>query len=161
MKIIIDGQNLMHASGYLTSRVRAPIDPIRMRFVSWLSEVSRNKQTPMTVVFDGHPKAGSQLDTISDQVTVLFSSDRTADDEIETLLKRPKRDWVVVSNDSRLKEAARRAKVNSWRCEEFLDWVISRGPLRGRSAPPVDKPIPNTDESDLLAVFQQSRGRRT
>lgn len=157
MRFLIDGYNLMHAAGYLTSKPSGRLDPIRKRFLDWLAQVARKNSVEMTVVFDGQSSPRTSSETDHRGVNVRFSSGRTADDEIESLLVIG---IVVVSNDSRLHEAARRAKADAWRCERFLDWVIADAEPPVPQAVEVEKPTGGGNEADLLAAFRQPRGRR-
>lgn len=89
---------------------------------------------------------------------VRFSSSQTADDDIEALLKSAGA-GIVVSNDSRLHEAARRANADAWRCERFLDWVIAKESSTVLLPVISKKPSTVGDEAELLAAFRQPRGR--
>ncbi len=157
MPFLVDGYNLMHAAGYLTSKPTQRLEPARRRFLDWLAGIGRAKKADLRVVFDG---PGSSAETDHQGVRVRFG--RTADDEIEKLLLRPLAGLVVVSNDSRLHEAARRAGVAAWNSDRFLDWVIGDARIElPAPAPLPEKPTASTeDDVELLAAFQQPRGRR-
>lgn len=155
MRLLIDGYNLMHAAGYLTSRKAGRIEPIRRRFLSWLEGIAAAKGVEVVVVFDGFPPRTAP----PSRIAVHFSQDRTADDAIESLLIEASDRPTVVSNDGRLHESARRAGAAAWRCERFLDWILE-GPARPSSPDhPLEKPLPAGNEADLLAAFQKPRGR--
>lgn len=151
MQFLIDGYNLMHAAGYLTSRSSGRLAPIRTRFLDWLASVARNKSAVLTVVFDG---ANSARPASADHrgVQVRFSAGRTADDEIECRLNGS--GAIVVSNDARLHEATRRARIEAWRCERFLDWVIGSDeqPRVVRTEP--EKPERGPEDDELLSAFR-------
>lgn len=157
MHLLIDGYNLMHAAGYLTTRKTGRIEPIRQRFLAWLSNALPARNADAVAIFDGHaPRTRSSLP----HVAVRYSAPVTADDAIEAILSSRERHDAVVSNDARLHEAARRANVPAWRCERFLDWLIEP-PQRNPSAAPInEKPTDALDESDLLRAFQTPRGRK-
>src|SRR5205823_14898097 len=87
---------------------------------------------------------------------------QTADDLIEALLAAESRpgEITVVSNDSRLHEAARRRGSRAWSCQHFMDWLAEPdrppdggGQPRRSPAPPADeKPAgPTADEAAELA----------
>lgn len=154
MRFLVDGYNLMHAAGYLTAKPSGKLEPIRRRFLDWLAGVGRTKAAELHVVFDGPSASGE-----SDHHGVRVRFGRTADDEIESLLDRAA-GFVVVSNDSRLHEAARRAGAAAWRCEQFLDWIISEPANAVVPLPEPEKPADAIADAELLAAFQQPRGRR-
>jgi phosphoribosylpyrophosphate synthetase len=156
--LLIDGYNLMHAAGYLTTRKTGRIEPIRQRFLAWLTNALPARNADAVVVFDGHaPRTASSFP----RVTVRYSAPVSADDAIEAILSSRERLDAVVSNDARLHESARRANVPAWRCERFLDWLIEP-PRRDSSSGPTDeKPTGGVEESDLLRAFQNPRGRRS
>ncbi len=156
MRLLIDGYNLMHAAGYLTSRKTGRVEPIRRRFLTWLDGVAAAKGATLVVVFDGFPPRPAP----AQRVDVRFSNDRTADDAIETILGLAGDRPVVVSNDSRLHEAARRAGATAWRCERFLDWILEAPPRAPGRSVPDEKPMPAGDEAELLAAFRKPRGRQ-
>lgn len=156
MRFLVDGYNLMHAAGYLTAKPTRKLEPTRRRFLDWLAGVGRTKAAELHVVFDGPTASGE-----SDHHGVRVRFGRTADDEIETLLADKAAGFVVVSNDSRLHEAARRAGVPAWRCERFIDWVITDDVTAAVEPLPAPEKATNaTADAELLAAFQQPRGRR-
>ncbi|QEL20217.1 NYN domain-containing protein [Limnoglobus roseus] len=160
MPFLVDGYNLMHAAGYLTAKPTQRLEPIRRRFLDWLAGVGRAKKAQFRVVFDGQASPSSSPEGDHGGVKVRFSFGLAADDEIETLLEVPSPGLVVVSNDQRLHEAARRAHVTAWRCERFLDWVIrDETPPSPPEVIPPEKPTSPDADAELLAVFQQPRGR--
>ena len=133
MHLLIDGYNLMHAAGYLSARPTGNLDPVRRRFLDWLAGVAAAKTVAIRVVFDAQNGRQASLETAHRGVKVRFAHRKTADDEIESLLAPPD-GLVVVSNDQRLHESARRAKAAAWACEQFIDWVVQDVP------PPVPRP---------------------
>jgi hypothetical protein len=94
-------------------------------------------------------------------VRVRFAFRQTADDLIEELVAVEQRPaaLTVVSNDSRVRESARRAECALATCEEFIDWLIT--PPRGASAtnsPEADKPEPTSiDVNELLSIFSKPK----
>lgn len=160
MELLIDGYNLMHAAGYLTSRATRPLEPIRKRFLDWLNTVAVSKQVAITVVFDGHgPQPRSTVPKTSN-LRIRYSHHRTADDDIESLLSEVSVSTTVISNDSRLHEAARRARQSAWRSEQFFDWMLEDARTEfERERFSLEKPTINVDESELLAEFLKPRSR--
>lgn len=158
MQFLIDGYNLMHVAGYLTSKSSGRLEPIRNRFLDWLSGIAKLKAVGIRVVFDGQDSNRKSKEADYRGVRVRFSSSQTADDDIESLLKSAGA-VVVVSNDSRLHEAARRANAEAWRCERFLDWVIAKESSAVLVPVRSEKPTMVGDEAELLAAFRQPRER--
>src|SRR5437763_308530 len=74
-----------------------------------------------------------------------------------------RRGVTVVSNDSRLHEAARRAGSAAWGSQEFLDWVIAteRPSPEGKAATPEkpDGPADAAEVTDLLRAFGEPKPR--
>ena len=160
MQFLIDGYNLMHAAGYLASKSSGRLEPIRNRFLDWLAGIAKSKNASIRVVFDGQASTRKSKEADYRGVRVRFSSLQTADDDIESLLKSVGTGEIVISNDSRLHEAARRAHADAWRCERFLDWVIAKESSTVLAPVISEKPSTVGDEAELLAAFQQPRGRR-
>jgi predicted RNA-binding protein with PIN domain len=161
VRFLVDGYNLMHAAGYLTARPTGRLDPARRRFLDWLAGVAAARAVSMRVVFDGQKSPRPSPETDHRGVRVRFAFGQAADDEIETLLTGPSRDVVVVSNDSRLHESARRAGAAAWPCDKFLDWVVREpSPSPPAVDEPPEKPVNAAEDAALLEVFQAARGRR-
>ncbi len=159
MQFLIDGYNLMHAAGYLTSKLSGRLEPSRNRFLDWLAGIAKSKAVAIRVAFDGKDSNRKSKEAEYRGVRVRYSSSQTADDDIEAILKSSGTGVVVVSNDSRLHEAARRANAEAWRCERFLDWVIAKESLTALVPVESEKPSTVGDEAELLAAFRQPRGR--
>jgi hypothetical protein len=157
---LIDGYNLMHAAG-LAHRAMpaAQFDAARARFLDWLADGARDR-AELRVVFDAQQAPVPSLETVHRGVRVRFAFRQTADDLIEELVaveQRPKL-LTVVSNDSRVREAARRAECITCTCAEFIDWLITpENPQPGAThSPEADKPIPSItdeDKDEWLSAF--------
>jgi len=116
MRYLIDGHNLLHALGKLTAGMsRSGLDGARR----WLVSHARAAHGgDATVVLDGHPAPRERRDPL-----VVYSMRATADDVIEDLVKReadPRR-LAVVSDDMRLREAARHRGCVSLRCLDYAE----------------------------------------
>jgi uncharacterized protein len=162
VRFLIDGYNLMHVTGHLNGRPTRQLQAARNSFLDWLAVIVTVRRCGLRVVFDGQnaPAQSSELDHRG--VRVRFAYRETADDVIESLLEKPLPNTLVVSNDSRLREAARRAAVRYWSCEQFLDWVVTVPPAPPNPSQDADKPIALTaaEQAELLKVFEQPRWRR-
>ena len=123
---LIDGYNLVHALGFLApADGKAALANARARLLAYLAHHLGDDSPAATVIFDAAraPRRAQPVRTIRG-ITVRFAVDQqAADDEIELLLAvdGDARNLVVVSNDHRLQEAARRRKARPWTCEQFLD----------------------------------------
>jgi hypothetical protein len=142
MRYLIDGYNLLHATGHLLGKVgphglekarKALLGRIRGQFGAEAGRV--------TVVFDASKAPpGAVVEQEYHGVRVHFAHDEEADDVIEDLIRRdsaPRR-LTVVSDDNRLRSAARRRDCPVLGCLDFLD-EIGRV-LRPKPADPLPRP---------------------
>lgn len=147
MAFLIDGYNLMYAVGvYPASADRAAFDAARRRFLDWLAGQSPLKTVPVRVVLDAQHATRDHGTTTHNGLVVTYSYNQTADDLIETLIatdKNPQR-LRVVSNDNRIRLAARRGRCHVFSCEAFIDWLQAGG--RGADEKPTPAPRPTTDK---------------
>lgn len=143
--LLIDGYNLMHATG-LARPDYGPgeLEKRRRRFVKYLIGHLNPRERPRTtIVFDA---ADAPPDVsrhqIVEEVEVLFARPGgDADSLIEELLAHHSapRQVRVVSSDRRLQQAARRRRARFVRSEQFLRELQRRGPVEKQpSAPPPD-----------------------
>jgi hypothetical protein len=140
MPLVIDGNNLLHASAATRSR-----DDVRHQVL----EQVRGGGSTITVVFDGPPPDGSPAVEHLGRVTVHYSGSRSADDEIVRLLPsgRGAADWVVVTDDRGL---GRRVRDRGARVRSLAEW------RRGRRDParrPVREPKLSSRELDEWAAY--------
>jgi predicted RNA-binding protein with PIN domain len=161
---LIDGYNLMHAAGLATRTMpAAQFERARTRFLDWLADGAKDR-AELRIIFDAQHAPTPSLESAHRGVRVRFAFRQTADDLIEELVAaepRPER-LTVVSNDSRVREAARRAACTVLACEEFIDWLISSAGERdsepGSNAPAPEKPEPTSgDVDELLHVFDKPK----
>jgi predicted RNA-binding protein with PIN domain len=164
---LIDGYNLMHAAG-LAHRAMpgAQFDRARTRLLDWLADGAKDR-AEVRVVFDAQEAPAPSLETVHRGVRVMFAFRQTADDLIEALVAiEPRPELLtVVSNDSRVRESARRAGCPAFTCAEFIDWLISPAGARAQGdrnrAPDGDKPLPTSgDVDELLSVFNKPKPKR-
>lgn len=147
MTYLIDGYNLLYALGRLTPRGGpAALANARKELLRLLSAAAARDGASVTVVFDARrPPPGGARQTAA-HVEALFAVGRTADDLIEDLLKEPATGRpTVVSNDHRLKEAARRRGCAWLGCLDFHERFLQpRAAARPQADEPPEKPT--TDE---------------
>jgi uncharacterized protein len=168
MQFLVDGYNLMHAMGYLVSSKSnrahpTSLDADRRRCLDWLATIVRERDCVMRVVFDGQNAPRQSAESVYRGVRVRFAFRQTADDVIETILDEGGDAIVVVSNDTRLHESARRANARSWSTQQFLDWVVEPPKSPEAVTPQPEKPLAlSADaEAELLQVFSERPVRRT
>ncbi|CAN5528369.1 hypothetical protein BH11PLA2_BH11PLA2_45540 [soil metagenome] len=156
VKFLIDGYNLMHAHGFLGSGKRK-LEPARRRFLDWLADSGRGREVAFHVIFDAVNAPGYSPEAMHRGVAVLFATGETADDRIEAILPKLLPGTVVlISNDTRLHESARRRGVRWWSCERFGDWILTgEVPPKEILPEPPEKPesVPAEETIELLKVF--------
>lgn len=167
MTYLIDGYNLMYAAGLASRGMPAPqFDRARTRFLDWLADGLTGRDDTARVVFDAQQAPSPSLESLHRGVRVRFAFRRTADDLIEELVAVEQRPALltVVSNDSRVREAGRRAECGLATCEEFIDWLITPPRAAGEAGPPDDKPaVAETpdEQAALLAAFTAPEPRKS
>ena len=132
MRYLIDGYNLLHAMGVLTGRVGPHgLEKARLALLGRLLALHADDPGCVTVVFDAAkaPPPGAEREQEYKGVHVLFALAEEADDVIEAIIRRESspRQLTVVSDDRRLKEAARRRQCPALGCLDYLERV-SRPP---------------------------------
>jgi hypothetical protein len=142
MLYLIDGYNLLFALGVLLKDQPAALEKARRRLLELLREAYGDDAAAVTVVFDAKHAPPGLPDALDYQgLHVVFAAhDAEADDLIEQLIRRasvPHR-LTVVSDDHRIREAARRRHCVVQGCGDFLDALDAR--RRPRPAPPRDEP---------------------
>ena len=165
MVFLIDGYNVLHAVGWLTSRRKSDgaLHASRVRLLDWLADRPGvgTRGHRLHVVFDAlHGPADRNPETTHRGVRVRYSHRQTADDCIEELLafdKHPDR-LTVVSNDRRLQLAGTRAGGRGWPVQQFLDFLVDAenkdrdGPAEEPEKP--EGPPPPDEAARLAAAFE-------
>ena len=119
MPLLIDGYNLLHASGILgAGRGRGSLERSREALLNVLAQsLPEAELSRTTVVFDAHdPPWGLSRKADHQGITVYFASRHSdADTMIEELIKAESapRKLVVVSGDHRLHRAAKRRRAKA------------------------------------------------
>ncbi|HVS36726.1 MAG TPA: NYN domain-containing protein [Gemmataceae bacterium] len=137
MRYLIDGYNLLHAMGVLAGRVGPHgLEKARLALLGRLLALHANDPGAVTVVFDAaKARAGAEREQEHKGLHVLYALREEADDVIEAIIRReatPRR-LTVVSDDRRLKEAARRRRCPALGCLDYVEQVgrsaLSASPL--------------------------------
>jgi predicted RNA-binding protein with PIN domain len=164
---LIDGYNLLHALGWAPKRPNK-LEPARRKLLDWLADAAPLKSGAATfrVVFDAQEAPAPSVGQSHRGVLVQFAYRATADDRIEELLdaEATPREVTVVSNDGRLREAARRAGSRGWACRQFLDWLLEAeratpGTPQYRPPEKPDGPAPADEAAALLRAFESPKRR--
>jgi predicted RNA-binding protein with PIN domain len=142
MQYLIDGYNLLHQVGLLGGRVGpAKLEKARRALLGHLSGRLGDEAVNVTVVFDAMRAPPGADDVLDYQgVRVLFSRREEADDVIEELIRRasaPKL-LTVVSNDRRIRDAARRRHCVVSECVDFWTSLGQRTPRASESSVDVE-----------------------
>ncbi len=153
MRVVIDGYNLLFAVGRLGPRSGRPALEGARR---WLVQQLRQGATAVadvTVVFDGYGRAEAPGD-----VGVVFSQGESADDVIEELIRAepaPRR-LTVVSDDNRLKQAARRRGCAVSGCLDYIE-RLGEAP-RGAAELPAEEAKPDAPAGEEAERWRQAFG---
>jgi uncharacterized protein len=164
MLFLIDGYNLLHAVGWASkSMAQSALEPARRKLLDWLAETDAFQGgARFRVIFDAQRGPAHAPKQMSHRgIKVEFAWRSTADDMIEEYLAAADtpREVVVVSNDTRLHEAARLVRAQGWSSQKFLDWLNQKEeaaqPPEAITAPekPTGPPTPAEAET-LLAAFE-------
>jgi predicted RNA-binding protein with PIN domain len=153
MTLIIDGYNLLHASGVFGA-ARGPrgFEQSRVALLDMLLDVLGDKATDTIVVFDAARAADGLPARLSHGgIRVWFAREYPdADSLIEELVEvdTAPGHLVVVSSDRRLQVAARRRRAKAISCEEWLAEAREARRSRGRPAPDAKPPEPGPEGVD-------------
>lgn len=133
MMYLIDGHNLIGQG--LIPEIAIDQEDDEARLVLWLRAHQPNLGAKMTVVFDGGIPGGTSLALSGGGVTAVFAAHRRTDAD-SVILQRVRhashpKQLVVVSNDAKLREEARRLGANVMRGDDFLK-RLQRPPKRFR-----------------------------
>ena len=144
MPYLIDGYNLLFATGRLLPRAgRGALEASRKWLLVEVVRWHGAGASEVTVVFDaaGAPPGTPAARERHGDVNVLFARGQTADDLIEELIRDEPapRSLTVVSDDNRIREAARRRGCVVLGCLDYCErWVQ---PRRTAAAVPPAEPV--------------------
>jgi uncharacterized protein len=167
MSLLIDGYNLLHASGILARGVGpGTLERARGALLNFLAEsLTPEEISHTTVVFDAtHAPKGLQRTSEHRGLSVRFASPGgEADDEIELLIRQDSapRKLIVVSSDHRLQRAARRRKATAIDSDRWYGEILRRR-LQQAEPPTQERPkadAPLTD--DAVAYWLKAFGDGT
>ena len=122
MHYLIDGYNLLHHAGRLLGNRAANLEQARLDLLQLLLGRFGSETPTVTVVFDARRATRSGRERQDHAgIEVYFTRLEEADDLIETIIKQAAapEQLTIVSNDHRIKEAARRRRCPVVECVEF------------------------------------------
>lgn len=161
MNFLLDGYNLLHALGFATRNMTGKgLERARLKMLDWLSERHGESASRVRVVFDAlHASRGDQSRRTYRGIEVEFAFKELADDRIEELIlaERQPKSLHVVSNDTRLRDSARRRGCVAWSSDEYVDWLIREQRAGAPDAPQPEKSEEASDEemAAWLAAFEK------
>ncbi len=132
MPYLIDGHNLIPKLGL---RLDSPDD--EMELVAILQEFSRLSRHTVEVYFDGAPAGQSGMRKFGVVITHFVRLGTTADSAIKARLQqmgRAARNWVVVSSDHEVRDAARAAHVSVTSSDRFAGLLKGTRPSASGSS---------------------------
>lgn len=161
MWYLIDGYNLLHSMGVLGRRLGpAGLEKARLRLLGLLAGAYGPEEAPrVTVVFDAAraPAGATEVQNYQGVHVRFAGRGQEADDVIEQLIGQdsaPKQ-LTVVSDDNRVRQAARRRQCAVAGCADYLDWLARHRRDRKRPPPTPHKPerMSAAEEQYWLAEF--------
>ena len=153
MRYLIDGFNLLHALG-LARRAggRAAWDRVRVQLLDWLADQLGDKASDATVVFDAQKAIGGIIEERFRGLRIVRDRGRSADDLIEDLLRteREPETLTVVSNDTRMRDAANHCGAMICKCQEFVDELLTpeRAPMGSPTLMAEKDVLPTVEEQE-------------
>ncbi len=161
MSLIIDGYNLLHASGILGGGIGpGSLERSRSALLNFLAEsLAERTLARTTVVFDARdPPPGLPRVTQYRGITVRFAPRGSdADAEIEQLISEhhaPRR-LTVVSSDHRLQRAARRRRAKPVDSDVWYHDVVRQRIRRAHTKSPPGKPTGPPSEVEVQFWLRQ------
>jgi predicted RNA-binding protein with PIN domain len=151
MPYLIDGYNLLFAVGRLTARSgKGALEASRKWLLVEVVRWHGPEASAVTVVFDASKAPpGRSGEREHGGVRVLFAQGQTADDVIEELIRDESspRSLTVVSDDNRIKNAARRRGCDVLGCLDYVErWHQPRPVSESVPQPESAKPDDSTEE---------------
>lgn len=143
MRYLIDGYNLAHALGVLAGKVSpAGLERSRISLLKFIAAAHGNAAGDVTVVFDAGSARGLNLRQTIVGIDVRFAVGEEADDVIERLVKADAaaKQLAVVSDDRRLREAARRRGCEVLGCLAYLDRLEAMPKIQASRPEAPEKP---------------------
>lgn len=158
MALILDAYNVLHCTHVLPERW-ATVDAHGL--CDLIDRSGFYRGGPVHVVCDGAPKKGGALRQPIGNVELIYAGGGCdADSLIERMVEvdHHPRDLVVVSNDNRVRRAARKRRGRAVPSETFLRGLAKALERAGSPAAEPEKPAPSADD---VALWMQKFGLDT
>lgn len=164
MPLLIDGHNLIGSNVFSDIHLTDSDDEAKLvaRLRAWKSRYPGK----IEVIFDhGITEGRSQLS--GGGVEVRFARNPTAaDDMIRTRVRYPKKDLILVTNDTALRLEAQRHNVVVWRSDEFIEKIFDAPVHSPRPTPTRPKPketdpppeVSNAHVDEWMRLFAEGDG---
>jgi hypothetical protein len=124
---LVDGYNLLFTLGYVRKTAgQREFEQARERLIAYLTGKHAERPGHATVVFDAvRATRFTQSEQHHGRLSVRYALKQQADDLIEVLIRQEAapHKLTVVSNDQRLREAARRRRCVGWTLPDYVDWL--------------------------------------
>jgi hypothetical protein len=151
MHYLIDGYNLLHHVGRLPAGRVANLEPARIDLLRLLQTRFKNEPGQVTVVFDAQgapPRVPEQQQYLG--IEVRFTLREEADDLIEAIIRRvaAPQQLTIVTNDRRIKEAARRRRCPVIECVAFWESLTQKPKPRPEPVPEEERPAMTHEDVD-------------
>lgn len=157
-KLLIDGHNLIGQTAGLS--LADPHD--EQKLVVMLRQYAARKNARIVVIFDSGNPGGKSKELSGGNVTAVFAGTHTIADRI--LMERIRElknsgDWIVVSSDREVRQAALQRRMNVW---SSADFAKKMGPPPQRDAPAEppeakDSGLTKSEVDEWLRLFKQER----
>ena len=155
-KLLIDGHNLIGQTPGLS--LADPND--EQKLIVMVRQYAARKQARIVVVFDSGNPGGKSKELSGGNVTAIFAGSHTIADRI--LMERIRElkksgDWVVVSSDREVQQAALHRKMSVWSSSEFAR-KMGPSPQREAEPPtPKDSGLTQAEVDEWLQVFKRRK----
>jgi len=159
---VVDGYNLLFYLGLCDRRDGAhALEQARHRLLDHLHDTFAGDAGAVTVVFDSARNRKPPAPTRDERgLQIRYAGGgEIADDLIETLIAQhaAPRQLVVISNDRRIQDAARRRGAGVWSCADFLDHGDARRTLP-RPAPRPESERPPLSRAEVQRWLDEFAG---
>ena len=149
MPYLIDGHNLIPKLGL---RLDALDDELQLAAI--LQEFARLNRRSVEVYFDGAPAGYAGTRSLGTVQAHFVRLGQSADDAIRARLQkmgRSAREWVVVSSDREVQDAARAAQAQTLTSEEFAKLLRPLGKIAPKAAD--DKVLSQHEVEEWMRLF--------
>jgi predicted RNA-binding protein with PIN domain len=152
MPYLVDGHNLIPKSG-----IRLDSAEDELELVEALQEFARRERRDIEVYFDGAPPGSAGGRRFGRVMAYFVPAHSTADAAIKARLGRlagAARNWIVVSSDHAVQNAARASHARSLSSEEFAAMLRGGGRRGSTEGAPEGRKLTRQEVEDWLKLFR-------